>query len=111
MNDSTFFLKQKLFQLAPQLHDDFAARQIAVKDTLEEDESRDTAGFEQIVEILHSLLWLSNLKREQAIWDARPHALRRHQLYKCGRVVKAGHEVRKLAHVIEAVDHLCTKSC
>ena len=38
-----------------------------MKDTTTEDKSRQLANFEQIIEILHSLLWFSNLKREQAV--------------------------------------------
>ena len=87
MRGLTFHLKKKLFQLALHLLGDRAAWQKAIKDAIEEDKSHQRANFENKVDILHLLLWLSNLKREQAVLDARSHAVERSQLYQRDRVV------------------------
>lgn len=62
----------------------------SVKYRVEKNESGQTANFEQMAEILHLLLWLSNLNREQSAVDAISHVVKRIQLYQRDRVVNAG---------------------
>ena len=108
LGDVGFFFKQKFLHLAFQLPDDCTAGPIAVKGTVEEYESRNAAGFEQVVEILHLHLWLSDVEREKAMFKAVSHSVNMHPLHVCLRAVGIRQQIRQMTHVIVVVYHLCT---